>query len=49
MAKPLKVKTFSISTPEDIPTLEEFLSTVKEIESILHISDSKVMVVYEEE
>jgi len=49
MAKPIKVKTFSVSTPEDIFALEAFLSTVKTIEAMVHVPDGKVMVIYEEE
>lgn len=49
MAKTLKVKNFSISTDDDLLSLETFLSTVKTIESIVQILDGKVMIVYEEE
>ena len=48
MAKALKVQLFPISSPEDLVTLEEFLSGVKAIEHIVRV-DGKVLVVFEEE
>lgn len=48
MAKALKVKTFAFSTDIDLATLEEFLSSVKEVHHIVHLN-GKVLVIYEEE
>ena len=45
MATALKVKTLSISTDQDFVALEEFLSSVKTVEHIVH-ANGKVLVIY---
>jgi len=45
--KPYKVKTFSVSTETDLTTLENFISNVKFLETVVQV-DGKVLVIYEE-